>query len=59
MLASSLFLAACGPTAGPTTSGICQALAPAMPIAYHGLSDTPDTIKRIRDANARFAAVCS
>lgn len=57
----SLFLTACATNgAGSTAStpAVCEALRPAMPIAYHGNSDTADTIARIRAANARFAAAC-
>lgn len=57
----SLLLTACatnGVGSTASTPAVCEALRPAMPIAYHGNSDTADTIARIRAANARFAAAC-
>ena len=37
---------------------VCEALRPDMPIAYHSQKDTPDTVERVRKANARFNAIC-
>lgn len=60
----SLFLASCGPdrevptVSVPATPAVCQALAPAFPVKYHGKTDSPDTIARIEQANARYAAAC-
>lgn len=56
-----LALAACSPPPPDTTpgnAGVCEALRPAIPVLYHGKTDTPDTVERIKQANARFAAAC-
>lgn len=45
-------------TAAPRTPAVCEALRPAMPISYSGSRDTPETVKGVRQANARFAAAC-
>lgn len=42
----------------PTTAAACEALRPAFPITYSGKSDTPETVKQVRAANARFLASC-
>lgn len=42
----------------PTTAAACEALRPAFPITYSGKSDTPETLKQVRAANARFLASC-
>ena len=59
-LAASLILSACAskPEATARTSAFCEAMAPAMPVLFHGKADTPDTIARIRAANARYQAAC-
>lgn len=60
MLALSIALGGCsGLTVTASDAAICEALRPSMPILYRGSLDTPDTIARIRSANARFAAACS
>jgi hypothetical protein len=57
-------LAACATSAPPpvsaipTTAGACEALRPAFPITYHGQKDQPDTVGRIKAANASFLAAC-
>lgn len=45
-------------TAAPRTPAVCEALRPAMPISYSGSRDTPETVKSVRQANARFKAAC-
>ena len=42
----------------PSPTAVCQALAPAFPLKYHGLTDSPDTIRGIQQANARYSAAC-
>jgi len=50
----------------PAPVAVCEALRPDMPVKYHGGPDgkggsgfdTPDTITRVRRANARFEAAC-
>lgn len=42
----------------PTSTATCEALRPAMPISYSGSRDTPETVKGVRQANARFKAAC-
>lgn len=64
VLLCTTLLAACGTdapppvTAMPTTAGACEAMRPAMPITYHGQKDQPDTVAKIKAANARFSAAC-
>jgi hypothetical protein len=61
---ASLVVASCAGVAVTASDAVvCEALRPAMPIAYHGGhdgvgGDTPDTVARIRLANARFAKAC-
>lgn len=61
--AASLCLTGCvtdsTPSPNVSTAAVCEALRPDLPIAYHSQKDTPDTVERIRKANARFNAVCS
>ena len=64
-LAASLLLGGClgggstpPVTAAPRTPAVCEALRPAMPISYSGTRDTPETVKEVRAANARFVAAC-
>lgn len=63
-LACSLVLAGCVTDSDvpvvstPSSPAVCQALAPAFPLKYHGLTDSGDTIKGIQQANARYAAAC-
>lgn len=64
-LAASLLLGGClgggstpPVTAAPRTPAVCEALRPAMPISYSGTRDTPETVKGVRAANARFSAAC-
>ena len=45
-------------TAAPRTPAVCEALRPAMPISYSSTRDTPETVKGVRQANARFTAAC-
>lgn len=45
-------------TAMPTSAAACEALRPAMPISYSSSRDTPETVKGVRQANARFKAAC-
>lgn len=45
-------------TAAPRTPAVCEALRPAMPISYSSSKDTPETVKGVRQANARFSAAC-
>lgn len=60
----SLFLAGClgnSPppvTAMPTTAAACEAMRPAFPITYSSKSDTAETVRQVRGANARFLASC-
>ena len=42
----------------PSTQAACEAMRPDLPVLYHSQGDTPDTVARIRKANARFNAVC-
>lgn len=64
MTASLLLLSGClgnSPppvSAIPTTAAACEALRPAFPITYSSKSDTPETVKQVRAANARFLASC-
>lgn len=45
-------------TAAPRTPAVCEALRPAIPISYSSSKDTPETVKGVRQANARFTAAC-
>lgn len=45
-------------TSAPRTPAVCEALRPAMPISYSSSRDTPETVKGVRQANARFSAAC-
>ena len=45
-------------TSTPSVTAVCQALAPAFPLKYHGLTDSQDTIRGIQQANARYSAAC-
>lgn len=45
-------------TAAPRPLAVCEALRPALPISYSGSRDTPETVKGVRQANARFKAAC-
>ena len=45
-------------TAAPRTPAVGEGLRPAMPISYSGTRDTPETVKGVRHANARFKAAC-
>lgn len=65
IIAASLALAGCGflpssrpVTATPRNPAICEALRPAMPISYSGSRDTRETVRNVREANARFEAAC-
>lgn len=55
-----LLLSACAskPEATARTPAVCEGLRPDLPIAYHGKTDAPDTILRIRKVNSRFQAMC-
>lgn len=57
------FLTACSQppppvTSAPRTPAVCEALRPALPISYSSSRDTPETVKGVRQANARFSAAC-
>ena len=58
----SLVLTGCVTDSAPAPNvgapAVCEALRPDMPIAYHSQKDTPDTVERVRKANARFNAIC-
>lgn len=65
--AGAAFLVACAAAPPlPAAASVCEALRPDMPVKYHGGPDgkggagydTPDTVARVRLANARFAAAC-
>lgn len=65
LAAMALLLAGCMPgsspppvTAIPTTAAACEAMRPAMPITYSSKSDTPETVRQVRAANARFTSAC-
>lgn len=60
ILAIAATSAACSsnPSTVARTPAVCEALRPAMPIAYHSKGDTADTADRIKQANARYAAAC-
>lgn len=45
-------------TSAPRTPAVCEALRPAMPISYSGSRDTRETVRNVREANARFEAAC-
>lgn len=58
-----LALGACSQSPPPVSSAprspaVCEALRPDMPISYSSSKDTPETVKGVRQANARFAAAC-
>lgn len=59
-LAVSALLAACAPAPKPVGSlrGSCEVFRPAFPISYDRLKDTPETVKGVKQANARFASAC-
>lgn len=64
-IAASLALGAClggepppPVTSAPRTPAVCEALRPAMPISYSSSKDTPETVRGVRQANARFQAAC-
>ena len=62
-IAASLVLGACSQppspvTSAPRTPAVCEALRPALPISYSSSRDTPETVKGVRQANARFEAAC-
>lgn len=42
----------------PTTAAACEAMRSAFPITYSGKSDTAETVRQVRAANARFVAAC-
>lgn len=57
--ALSLALGGCDSlTVTTSDAAICEAMRPSFPIKFHGNTDSADTIKEIRQANARFAAAC-
>jgi len=62
--AASALLAGCGDrhppavTATPRNNAVCLALQPAMPVTYSAKNDTPETVKGVRAANARYQAAC-
>lgn len=74
LTASLLALGGCSLTGGgdpvvvqTSTGALCDAMAPDMPIPYHGgkdgrgggpNEDRSDTVTRIQHANARYSAVC-
>lgn len=61
IIAVSLLLAGCAGnyiTPTPRNNTVCQAMSPAMPIQYSGKGDTPETVKQVRLANARYSAAC-
>jgi len=45
-------------TATPRNNAVCLALQPAMPVTYSAKNDTPETVKGVRAANARYQAAC-
>ena len=62
-LAIILALGACSQSPPPVTSAprnpaVCEALRPALPISYSSSRDTPETVRGVRHANARFTAAC-
>ena len=59
-LAISALLAACSPKpqATVTLAGSCEAFRPAFPISYDKILDTAQTVKEVKQANARFASAC-
>ena len=62
-LAILLALGACSQSpppvsAAPRSPAVCEALRPDMPISYSSSKDTPETVKGVRAANARYSAAC-
>ena len=59
-IAALSLLSACAskPEATARTPAVCEALRPAMPVLFHGKADTPDTVARVKAANARYASAC-
>ena len=55
---ASLMVTGCAGTTPPANQSICEALRPDMPVTYHGLADTQDTIAKVRRINARYKAAC-
>jgi len=45
-------------TATPRNNAVCLALQPAMPVSYSSKNDTPETVRGVRAANARYQAAC-
>lgn len=45
-------------TAAPRTPAVCEALRPSLPIRYSSKGDTAETVKQVKEANARFSAAC-
>ncbi len=61
ILAASLSACASSPVANISKQpldGGCVAMRPHFPIQFHGSNDAPDTVARIRTANAAFKAAC-
>ncbi len=46
------------PTTKMPLEGGCEAMRPHFPMPYHGRTDAPDDIARIRNANAAFVKAC-
>ena len=63
VIAFSAFLVGCAPTLAPPTgsprnNAVCEGMRPAMPIQFSASKDTPETVKQVRAANARYQAMC-
>lgn len=62
-LLASLALAGCNDspppvTSAPRTPAVCEALRPAMPVRYSSKADTQETVRQVREVNARYLAAC-
>lgn len=55
-----LLLTSCNPApkAVVTVAGSCEAFRPAFPISYDSTKDSAQTVRGVRQANARFQSAC-
>jgi len=50
--------ATAAPPPPPRLEAACEAMRSAFPISFASPGDTPETVRQVREANARFAVTC-